>query len=94
MDCYEYYDFVFMISLQFNEVVAGELGTTLLFQMCFYTLFIVVIFICTFITYKMTYSLLQVRKEEIKSYVAENRNVLCVLCQEQLFIYGAAFVLD
>ena len=34
-DCYEYYDFVFMISLQFNEVVAGELGTTLLFQMCF-----------------------------------------------------------
>lgn len=25
----------FMISLQFNEVVAGELGTTLLFQMCF-----------------------------------------------------------
>ncbi|KXY28802.1 FtsX-like permease family protein [Bacillus sp. FSL K6-0067] len=82
----------FMISLQFNEVVAGELGTTLLFQMCFYTLFIVVIFICTFITYKMTYSLLQVRKEEIKSYVAENRNVLCVLCQEQLFIYGAAFV--
>ncbi|WP_242270620.1 DUF2304 family protein [Bacillus cereus group sp. BfR-BA-01425] len=85
----------FMISLQFNEVVAGELGTTLLFQMCFYTLFIVVIFICTFITYKMTYSLLQARKEEIKSYVAENRkrnDVLCLLCQEQLFIYGAAFV--
>ncbi|MGQ0514010.1 ABC transporter permease, partial [Bacillus sp. D-CC] len=24
--------------------------------MCFYTLFIAVIFICTFITYKMTYS--------------------------------------
>ncbi|QBJ69273.1 ABC transporter permease [Bacillus anthracis] len=85
----------FMISLQFNEVVAGELGTTLLFQMCFYTLFIVVIFICTFITYKMTYSLLQVRKEEIRSYVAENRkgnDVLCLLCQEQLFIYGTAFV--
>ena len=57
VDCYEYYDFVFMISLQFNEVVAGELGTTLLFQMCFTSLFIVVIFICTFITYKMTYSL-------------------------------------
>lgn len=35
------------------------------------------------------------RKEEIKSYVVENRkrnDVLCVLCQEQLFIYGAAFV--
>ena len=27
--------FVFMISLQFNEVVVGELGTILLFQMCF-----------------------------------------------------------
>ncbi|MGW8449622.1 ABC transporter permease, partial [Bacillus wiedmannii] len=24
----------FMISLQFNEVIVGELGTTLLFQMC------------------------------------------------------------
>ncbi|MDA2782217.1 ABC transporter permease [Bacillus cereus group sp. Bc002] len=85
----------FMISLQFNEVVVGELGITLLFQMCFYTLFIVVIFICMFITYKMTYSLLQVRKEEIKSYVAENgkrNDVLCLLCQEQLFIYGVAFV--
>ncbi|MBH0349431.1 MULTISPECIES: FtsX-like permease family protein [Bacillus] len=85
----------FMISLQFNEVVVGKLGTTLLFQMCFYMLFIVVIFICMFITYKMTYSLLQVRKEEMKSYVAENgkrNDVLCLLCQEQLFIYGVAFV--
>ncbi|KAB2439528.1 ABC transporter permease [Bacillus luti] len=87
----------FMVSLQFNEVAIGELGDTLVFQMCFYTLFIVVIFICMFITYKMTYSLLQVRKEEVKSYVAVNRNrkrneVLCLLCQEQLFIYGTAFV--
>ncbi|MDJ1474137.1 ABC transporter permease [Bacillus sp. LS15-K4] len=85
----------FMMSLQFNEVVVGELGTTLLFQMCFYTLFLIFIFICIFTTYKITFSLLQVRKEEIKSYVAENRkrnDVLCLLCQEQLFIYGAAFV--
>ncbi|HGH7181679.1 ABC transporter permease [Bacillus cereus] len=85
----------FMVSLQFNEVAVGELGDTLVFQMCFYTLFIVVIFICMFITYKMTYSLLQVRKEEVKSYVAVNRKrneVLCLLCQEQLFIYGTAFV--
>lgn len=85
----------FMISLQFNEGGIGELETTLLFHMCFYTLFIVFIFICIFTTYKITFSLLQVRKEEIKSYVVENRkrnDVLCVLCQEQLFIYGAAFV--
>lgn len=85
----------FMISLQFNEVVAGGLGTTLLFQMYFYTLFIVVIFICMFITYKMTYSLLLVRREEFQTYVAKSRkrnDVLCLLCQEQLFIYGAAFV--
>ncbi|WP_204265160.1 hypothetical protein, partial [Klebsiella aerogenes] len=46
--------------LQFNEVVVGELGSFLLFQMCFYTLFIVVFFICMFITYRLTYSLLQV----------------------------------
>ena len=41
------------------------------------------------------YSLLHVRREEFISYVAENmkrKEVLCVLCQEQLFIYGAAFV--
>ncbi|WP_237980560.1 ABC transporter permease [Bacillus thuringiensis] len=85
----------FMISLQFNKGAIGELGTTLLFQMCFYTLFIVFIFICIFTTYKITFSLLQVRKEEMKSYVTENRKkneVLCLLCQEQLFIYGAAFV--
>lgn len=85
----------FMISLQFNEVVAVGLGTTLLFQMYFYTLFIVVTLICMFITYKMTYSFLLVRREEFQTYVARNRkrnDVLCLLCQEQLFIYGAAFV--
>ncbi|MED2794703.1 ABC transporter permease [Bacillus wiedmannii] len=85
----------FMISLQFNEGAIGKLETTLLFQMSFYMLFIVFIFICIFTTYKITFSLLQVRKEEIKSYVAESRkrnDVLCLLCQEQLFIYGAAFV--
>ncbi|MFL0489432.1 MULTISPECIES: FtsX-like permease family protein [Bacillus] len=85
----------FMVSLQFNEVAVGELGDTLVFQMCFSMLFIVVIFICMFITYKMTSSLLQVRKEEVKSYVAVNRKrteVLCLLCQEQLFIYGTAFI--
>ncbi|MGY2609194.1 ABC transporter permease [Bacillus pretiosus] len=85
----------FMISLQFNEGAIGKLETTLLFQMSFYMLFIVFIFICIFTTYKITFSLLQVRKEEIKSYVAKNRkrnDVLCLLCQEQLFIYGAAFV--
>ncbi|HFK1448877.1 TPA: ABC transporter permease [Bacillus pacificus] len=85
----------FMISLQLNKGAIGELGTTLLFQICFYTLFIVFIFLCIFTTYKITLSLLHVRKEEIKSYVAENRkrnDVLCILCQEQLFIYGAAFV--
>ena len=36
----------FMISIQFNEGAIGELETTLLFHMCFYTLFMVFIFIC------------------------------------------------
>ncbi|HDR5275844.1 TPA: ABC transporter permease, partial [Bacillus thuringiensis] len=61
----------------------------------FYTLFIVLIFICIFTTYKMMSSFLLVRREEFTSYVAENikrKEVLCLLCQEQLFIYGAAFV--
>ena len=38
---------------------------------------------------------LHVRREEFTSYVAENmkrKEVLCLLFQEQLFIYGAAFV--
>ncbi|MGF1437144.1 ABC transporter permease [Bacillus thuringiensis] len=85
----------FMISLQFNEGAIWKVGDTFVFQMYFYTLFIVLIFICIFTTYKMMYSLLLVRREEFTSYVAENmkrKEVLCLLCQEQLFIYGAAFV--
>ncbi|EEM82761.1 ABC transporter permease protein [Bacillus thuringiensis serovar huazhongensis BGSC 4BD1] len=85
----------FMISLQFNEGAILKVGDAFVFQMYFYTLFIVLIFICIFTTYKMMYSLLHVRREEFTSYVAENmkrKEVLCVLCQEQLFIYGAAFV--
>ncbi|MFB4336985.1 ABC transporter permease [Bacillus sp. BR_16] len=86
----------FMISLQFNEGAILKVGDAFVFQMYFYTLFIVLIFICIFTTYKMMYSLLLVRREEFTSYVAENikrKEVLCLLCQEQLFIYGAAFVL-
>ncbi|EEM95093.1 FtsX-like permease family protein [Bacillus thuringiensis] len=85
----------FMISLQFNEGAIWKVGDTFVFQMYFYTLFIVLIFICIFTTYKMMSSLLLVRREEFTSYVAENmkrKEVLCLLCQEQLFIYGAAFV--
>jgi len=85
----------FMISLQFNEGAILKVGDAFVFQMYFYTLFIVLIFICIFTTYKMIYSLLLVRREEFTSYVAENikrKEVLCLLCQEQLFIYGAAFV--
>ncbi|WP_416808149.1 ABC transporter permease [Bacillus thuringiensis] len=85
----------FMISLQFNEGAILKVGDTFVFQMYFYTLFIVLIFICIFTTYKMMSSLLLVRREEFTSYVAENikrKEVLCLLCQEQLFIYGAAFV--
>ncbi|MGE7880542.1 FtsX-like permease family protein [Bacillus sp. NPDC094077] len=85
----------FMISLQFNDVVMDKVGDIRIFEMCFYAMFIFLIFICIFITYKMTYSLLQVRREEFKSYVTENmkRNkMLCLLCQEQLFIYGAAVI--
>ncbi|PEQ31289.1 ABC transporter permease [Bacillus thuringiensis] len=85
----------FMISLQFNEGAILKVGDAFVFQMYFYTLFIVLIFKCIFTTYKMMYSLLLVRREEFISYVAENmkrKEVLCVLCQEQLFIYGAAFV--
>ncbi|MCU4816656.1 ABC transporter permease [Bacillus cereus] len=85
----------FMISLQFNEGAILKVGDTFVFQMYFYTLFIVLIFICIFTTYKMISSFLLVRREEFTSYVAENikrKEVLCLLCQEQLFIYGAAFV--
>ncbi len=61
-----------MISLQFNEGAILKVGDAFVFQMYFYTLFIVLIFICIFTTYKMMYSLLLVRREEFTSYVAEN----------------------
>ncbi len=43
----------FMISLQFNEGAILKVGDAFVFQMYFYTLFIVLIFICIFTTYKM-----------------------------------------
>jgi ABC-type antimicrobial peptide transport system permease subunit len=85
----------FMISLQFNAVVMDKVGDIRIFEMSFYAMFIFLIFICLFITYKMTYSLLQMRREEFKFYEVKHmkRNeMLCLLCQEQLFIYGAAVV--
>jgi len=48
-----------------------------------------------FITYKMTGSLLQSRGEEFRSYEVVNmkrKEMLCLLCQEQLLTYGGAFV--
>ncbi|MEC2260908.1 ABC transporter permease, partial [Bacillus cereus] len=45
----------FMISLQFNEGAILKVGDAFVFQMYFYTLFIVLIFICIFTTYKMMY---------------------------------------
>ena len=83
-----------MISLQFNEGAIWKVGDTFVFQMYFYTVY------CTnfhmyFYYISNDVLLLHVRREEFTSYVAENmkrKEVLCLLFQEQLFIYGAAFV--
>ncbi|MED0983324.1 FtsX-like permease family protein [Bacillus paramycoides] len=85
----------FMISFRFNEVVVSKAGYTPIFMNWFYVLFLFVVFVCTFITYKMTASLLQVRREEFKSYEVVNmtrKEMFCLLCQEQLLTYGGAFV--
>ncbi|MCW9132469.1 ABC transporter permease [Bacillus paramycoides] len=85
----------FMISFRFNEVVVSKAGYTPIFVNWFYVLFLFVVFVCTFITYKMTASLLQVRREEFKSYEVVNmtrKEMFCLLCQEQLLTYGGAFV--
>ena len=84
-----------MISLQFNEGAILKVGDAFVFQMYFYTVY------CTnfhmyFTTYKMMYSF---ASEERGVYILcsrkyKRKEVLCLLCQEQLFIYGAAFVLD
>ncbi|MED0959682.1 FtsX-like permease family protein [Bacillus paramycoides] len=85
----------FMISFRFNEVVVSKAGYTPIIVNWFYVLFLFVVFVCTFITYKMTASLLQVRREEFKSYEVVNmtrKEMFCLLCQEQLLTYGGAFV--
>ncbi|MED0965945.1 ABC transporter permease [Bacillus paramycoides] len=85
----------FMISFRFNEVVVSKAGYTPIFVKWFYAMFLFVVFVCTFITYKMTASLLQVRREEFKSYEVVNmtrKEMFCLLCQEQLLTYGGAFV--
>lgn len=81
----------FMVSFRFNEAVISKAGHTLIFVNWFYAMFLFVVFVCIFITYKMTASLLQVRREEFKSYEVVNmkrKEMLCLLCQEQLLIYG------
>ncbi|EEL69748.1 FtsX-like permease family protein [Bacillus mycoides] len=85
----------FMVSFRFNEAVISKAGHTLIFVNWFYAMFLFAVFVCIFITYKMTASLLQVRREEFKSYEVVNmtrKEMLCLLCQEQLLIYGGAFV--
>ncbi|MED0969589.1 FtsX-like permease family protein [Bacillus paramycoides] len=85
----------FMISFRFNEVVVSKAGYTPIFVNWLYAMFLFVVFVCTFITYKMTASLLQVRREEFKSYEVVNmtrKEMFCLLCQEQLLTYGGAFV--
>ncbi|MED1408115.1 MULTISPECIES: ABC transporter permease [Bacillus] len=84
-----------MISFRFNEAVVSKAGYTPIFVKWFYAMFLFVVFVCIFITYKMTASLLQVRREEFKSYKVVNmtrKEMFCLICQEQLLTYGGAFV--
>jgi ABC-type antimicrobial peptide transport system permease subunit len=85
----------FMLSIQFNEAVISKTEYTPIFAKWFYAMFLFLVFICIFITYKMTASLLQVRTEEFQSYEVVNmtrKEMLCLLCQEQLLTCGGAFV--
>ena len=85
----------FMISFRFNEAVISKAEYTPIFVKWFYAIFLFVVFVCMFITYKMTGSLLQSRGEEFRSYEVVNmkrKEMLCLLCQEQLLTYGGAFV--
>ncbi|ETT79131.1 FtsX-like permease family protein [Bacillus mycoides] len=85
----------FMISFRFNEVVISKAEYTPIFVKWFYAMFLFIVFVCIFITYKMTASLLQRRKEEFTSNEVMHmtgKEMLCLLCQEQLLTYGGAFV--
>ncbi|MGE6594977.1 FtsX-like permease family protein [Bacillus proteolyticus] len=85
----------FMISFRFNEGIISKAEYTPIFVKWFYAMFLFVIFVCMFITYKMTASLLQSRREEFRSYEVVNmkrKEMLCLLCQEQLLTYGGAFI--
>ncbi|MES5893156.1 MULTISPECIES: FtsX-like permease family protein [Bacillus cereus group] len=85
----------FMISFRFNEAVISKTEYTPIFIKWFYVMFLFIVFVCIFITYKMTDSLLQIRKEEFTSNEAMHmtrKEMLCLLCQEQLLTCGGALV--
>ncbi|MEH7460305.1 FtsX-like permease family protein [Bacillus sp. JJ1127] len=79
----------FIISIQSNEVIIKKLQHVPLF----YYVSILLFFVCGFVTYQMIKGFLKTRRQEFQSYEAINmkkRQIVCLLCQEQLLIFGGA----
>ncbi|KFN03584.1 ABC transporter permease [Bacillus clarus] len=85
----------FITSVQLNEVVIGKLQHMWLLVEFINYGSIILILICVVVTYKITDSLLQKRKKEFEWYEVTNlhkKQMICLLCQEQLLIYGGALL--
>ncbi|HEK9102032.1 ABC transporter permease [Bacillus pfraonensis] len=83
----------FIVSIQSNEMIVEKLQHIPLFVALFYYVSIFLLFVCSFITYKMINSFLKTRKREFQLYEGSDmkkRTMVCLLWQEQLVIFGGA----
>ncbi|KEK23171.1 FtsX-like permease family protein [Bacillus gaemokensis] len=86
----------FIISVQSDEVVREKIQYMPFFVEFLYYVFILLFFVCGFVTYQVTKVFLKTRKKEFQSYETvgmEKRRVVCLLCQEQVLLFGGALFL-
>lgn len=83
----------FIISIQSNEVIIKKLQHIPLFVEFFNYVSILLFLVCSFAIYQMIKGFLKTRRQEFQSYEANNMKksqIVCLLCQEQLLIFGGA----
>ncbi|MDM5189315.1 FtsX-like permease family protein [Bacillus sp. DX4.1] len=87
--------YFFIISVQSNEAVIEKIKHIPLLIVPLYYGSILLFFVCCFVTYQMTKGFLKQRRQECHSYETvgmKKRKIICLLCQEQLLLWGGALL--
>ncbi|WP_459500079.1 ABC transporter permease [Bacillus sp. C1] len=87
--------YFFIISVRSNEAVIEKIQHKPFVLVTLYYGEVLLFFICTAVTYKMTKRFLKHREQELLLYKTagmKKRKIFCLLCQEQLLISGGAIL--